>query len=345
MAYYDFVKEYMGVDECLNNKKYSNAGHAFCWNKDKVEGIYWFYEGENFIIDIHDFYIKREVVNDNVYSMANYVSIYTTYLISANGENFSPYQTLTANSLYTLDFDNVSNNFRFLLHANSCYLGVAIGFKREVLEKHFASMHIDSNSFYDALFSENQTILTQALKPIAMEILNCKMESPAAEFFFKAKANEWISLVIDAYLKRKQIKISQDDDQALMNVAKYLDDHFAMNVSQETLEKISMMSGTKLKKLFKEKYQQNITEYTQRKRMNMAEVLLFNTNLTIKEIAESVGYSSHSKFTSYYKRYKGQAPSDIRKFSNMQSQNCNKCNKEKLRLYALEGSPKKSLKI
>lgn len=34
MTYYDFVKEYMNVDECKNNKKYSSAGHTFCWSKD-----------------------------------------------------------------------------------------------------------------------------------------------------------------------------------------------------------------------------------------------------------------------------------------------------------------------
>ena len=85
-----------------------------------------------------------------------------------------------------------------------------------------------------------------------------------------------------------------------------------MNVNQETLEKISTMSETKLKNLFKEKYGQSITEYTQRKRMNVAETLLLNTKLPIKEIAQSVGYSSHSKFSIYYKRYKGKLPSEVR---------------------------------
>lgn len=33
MSYYDFVKDYMKVDECKNNEKYSSAGHTFCWKK------------------------------------------------------------------------------------------------------------------------------------------------------------------------------------------------------------------------------------------------------------------------------------------------------------------------
>ena len=315
MTYYDFVKDYMKVEECKNNKKYSSAGHTFCWNKEEstyAEGLYWFYQGDGFIIDIHDFYIREEIIQNSTYSMADYVSIYTSYIVSANGEKFSPYQTLTANSLRTLDFDNIRDDFLFLLHDNSYYLSVSIGFKRELLENHLSSINIDPESFYSTLLQPNQIILTKSLEKVAMEILNCKMDAPAADFFFKAKANEWISIVIDTYLNRKKYKIEIDDDKALEDVARFLEDHFATNVNQGTLEKISKMSGTKLKNLFKEKYGQSITEYTQRKRMNVAETLLLNTGLPIKEIAESVGYTSASKFSIYYKRYKGKLPSEVR---------------------------------
>ena len=322
MTYYDFVKEYMEVEECKNNKKYSSAGHTFCWSKDistYAEGLYWFYEGDGFIIDILDFYISEEVVKNSTNNMEDYVSIYTSYIVSANGEKFNPYQTLTANSLCTLDFDNIKDDFLFLLHENSYYLAVSIGFKKELLEKHLSSINIDPESFYGALLETNQIILTKSLEKVAMEILNCKMDAPAADFFFKAKANEWVSIVIDTYLNRKKYKIEIDDDKALEDVARFLDDHFAMNVNQETLEKISKMSGTKLKNLFKEKYGQSITEYTQRKRMNVAETLLLNTELPIKEIAESVGYSSHSKFSIYYKRYKGKLPNEVRNLASNHS--------------------------
>ena len=315
MSYYDFVKDYMKVDECKNNKKYSSAGHTFCWKKEDstyADGLYWFYEGDGFIIDVHDFYISEEVVQNNTYSMADYVSIYSSYIVSANGERFSPYQTLTANSLCTLDFDNIREDFVFLLHENCYYLAVSIGFKRELLEKHLSSININPELFYSSLIETNQIILTKSLEKVAMDILQCKMEAPAAEFFFKAKANEWVSILIDTYLNRKKYKIESDDNKALEDVVRFLDDHFAMNVNQETLEKISRMSGTKLKNLFKEKYGQSITEYTQRKRMNVAETLILNTELPIKEIAESVGYTSHSKFSIYYKRYKGKLPSEVR---------------------------------
>ena len=173
MSYYDFVKDYMKVDECKNNNKYSSAGHTFCWKKEDstyADGLYWFYEGDEFIIDVHDFYIREEVIQNNTYSMADYVSIYSSYIVSANGERFSPYQTLTANSLCTLDFDNIRDDFVFLLHENCYYLAVSIGFKRELLEKHLSSININPESFYSSLLETNQIILTKSLEKVAMEI-------------------------------------------------------------------------------------------------------------------------------------------------------------------------------
>ena len=100
MTYYDFVKDYMGVEESEINNNYSPAGHLFSWDTEDMIGDYWFYQSDDFIIDIHNFHVKREVLQDKAHSMADYVSIYTAYLISGNGECFNPYQTLTPNSLY-----------------------------------------------------------------------------------------------------------------------------------------------------------------------------------------------------------------------------------------------------
>ena len=63
------------------------------------------------------------------------------------------------------------------------------------------------------------------------------------------------------------------------------------------------MSGTKLKESFKKNHL-SITEFTQRKRMNIAEQLLVTTDLEIRHIAKTVGYTSPSRFSKLYKRYR-----------------------------------------
>ena len=172
---------------------------------------------------------------------------------------------------------------------------------------------------YEDLFFNTSTITNKPLGKIAKDILNCKMVSPAAEIFFESKAKEWLSITMDSFLNKYNDPIPLADDVALKNVVNYIDDHYATSIPQKTLEKISAMSGTKLKNLFKQKYQCTITEYTQRRRMNMAEILLLNSSLKIQDIAEAVGYSSHSKFSTCFKKYKGFYPKDIKKYAKKYS--------------------------
>lgn len=320
--YYEFIKAYLNTTECHKNNKYCNIGHPFCINTDEVEGLYWFYESENFIIDIHDFFIKKELVFASLPDMSNYMAFMTSYIITANGEGFNPYQNISANSLYVLDPNYIDKNYRVLFHSNFPYLSVGINFKSQMVEEHLSNIQNKNGLSCSDVVRSRLPIITRALEPLARDIISCKMSSPAAEIFFEAKAKEWISVIIEACINRCDIHISLEDDKALENVANYLDDHYAINVSQTTLEKISMMSGTKLKKLFKQKYQSSITEYTQRRRMNIAETLLLNSTLKIQDIAEAVGYSSHSKFSTLYKKYKGIYPREMKRVVETPICNC-----------------------
>ena len=312
--FYNFVKNFFSTDECISNTKYSTVGHEFRFNTEDAEGIYWFYEGENFTIDIHDVFIKKEIIHTSFSGLDHFYSFYSSYLVTANGECFNPYQNLSSNSLYVINTKN-SKNYRFILHKNSPYLGIGINFNQSMIEECLSS-YKNKVCNYENLFFNTNTIINKPLERIAKDILNCKMISPAAEIFFESKAKEWLSITIDAFLNKYNNPISIADDEALKIVANYIDDHYATSISQKTLEKISTMSGTKLKKLFKQKYQCTITEYTQRRRMNMAEVLLLNSSLKIQDIAEAVGYSSHSKFSTCFKKYKGMYPKDIKKYNS-----------------------------
>ena len=308
--YYDFVKNYFSADECTNDEKYCEVGHTFRFQTDEADGTYWFYQGENFTIDIHDAFIKKEIIHTSFAGLDDYYTFYSSYLITANGESFNPYQNLSPHSLYFVNTKN-RKNYRFILHQNSPYLGIGINFNESMLKKYLPTSKKGSIS-YETLFLNAYSVTNKSLERIAKDILNCKMTSPAAEIFFESKAKEWLSITINSFLSNDDADISSDDNSALENVANYIDDHYAISISQKTLEKIAMMSGTKLKTLFKRKYQFTITEYTQRKRMNMAEILLLNSSLKIQDIAEAVGYSSHSKFSACFKKYKGIYPKDVK---------------------------------
>lgn len=312
----DFKKfiEELGLIPYPACDKYCEIGSSYQVNMAEMEGIYWFYEAEEFIVTIHDFFVNKETIVNSFPDSSHLMAFSSSYIITANGESFNPYQPLTSNTLCITN--SSQNSYRYILHENFPYKSVGINFKKEMIESCLAAFKQEANFDLSQMFFSTKNIVLSPLKKIADSILNCKMKSPAAELFFEAKAKEWLSITLDAYINSKQTrKLSTDDSLAIVNVARYIDDHYASDIAQELLEKIATMSGTKLKTLFREKFNMSITEYTQRRRMNIAETLLLKTNLDIKDIARAVGYSSHSKFSSYYKKYKGMSPKEVKQFT------------------------------
>lgn len=307
----DVLKE-MGWTPCDDCQKYPQVGQTYCTHTEDYDGTYWYYETDQFIIDIHDLFIKQEYLSEPYPDMRPYISFISAYIKTANGECFNPYQALTSNTMLVMNM--TWTDIRFLLHANFPFVRVGINFKDKMMEE-YISFHLGPEfTNISKLFLETRELVTKPMEKLANSILNCNMTSPAAEIFLEAKAKEWLSITFDAYFNKIKSKpISGSDEDAIHDVASYINDHYALDISQELLERIAMMSGTKLKQVFKQKYQMSITEYTQRKRMNIAETLLSTTELEIRDVAKSVGYSSHSRFTTLFKKYKGIYPREVKK--------------------------------
>ncbi|AWZ49952.1 AraC family transcriptional regulator (plasmid) [Clostridiaceae bacterium 14S0207] len=312
MYFEDIIKKYTSL-ECVNINKFSPAGKTFYDDNEFYNGYCWIYIGKNFIIDIHSFFIKKEYVVTNIPNMTEYIFLISNYIISGSGEWLNPYQSIEPTSMLIMETSNL--NQRYVLHGNSIYRSVGLKFKESLIEEYVVNrMNIKKDDVLK-FFLETQNSATKLIGKLAKEILECKLDGIAAELFFEAKAKEWLGITLDSYEKKiKEKTIPENDTKSMENVAKYISDHYAFDIPQEFLEKICMMSGTKLKQTFKQKYNMTITEFIQRKRINIAENLLLTTNLKIRDVAKAVGYKSPNRFTTLFKRYKGLYPKDVRKY-------------------------------
>lgn len=72
------------------------------------------------------------------------------------------------------------------------------------------------------------------------------------------------------------------------------------------------ISTSKLKTDFKSVYGTSILQYNIDKKMQLAMQLILNTDMQIKNIAQEVGYESHSKFSAVFKKKFGKLPSELR---------------------------------
>ena len=108
-------------------------------------------------------------------------------------------------------------------------------------------------------------------------------------------------------------KLSQQDIESIQTVASYLSDHYAFDIPLERLTQIACMGTTKLKSCFKKYHDCTITEYIQQRRMSQAEYLLAYTELTVGQVAQTVGYSTSSRFAELFRKSTGLLPLEYRK--------------------------------
>lgn len=315
---FEDILDFFGCKKCDNVNKYCEEGEIFSVDTKTYSGTYWYYTGDDFIIDIQDLYFKEDYITslyDEKIDKLDFSYIISNYLLSANGESFEPYGSVGSDTMLIIVSKENSKRFqRFSFHKGSKFVSVGIRYHKKYLENPiFSDLNTDELDF-EKIFIDTKSIVTRAVSKIANDIINCKMTGVSARMFFDAKAKEWFSITLDAYndLKSRTNDIHELDILSIKNVQKYIDDHYALEIGQSFLEKIAMMSGTKLKATFKKYFNQTITEYTQRKRMNIAENLILSTDLDMASIAKAVGYNSPSRFSTLFKRYKGIYPKDVR---------------------------------
>ncbi len=104
----------------------------------------------------------------------------------------------------------------------------------------------------------------------------------------------------------EQITVIREIHQQLVN-------HMDKRLTIETLSKQYLMNPTSLKALFKDVYGTSIAAHIKEHRMQEAAKLLYETDLSIAEIAKQVGYDSQSKFSVAFKSYFQILPKEYRK--------------------------------
>lgn len=176
----------------------------------------------------------------------------------------------------------------------------------------------DYTSPLSAFRDIDQTTDFPAMAKLLYEVKNYRGSGIAASLFYESKVSEAISLVLEEYEKRgrqKEKRLTPQDISQLQNVTAYLNDHYAFDIPLERLARIACMGTTKLKTSFKQLHGCTITEYIQQRRMSQAEHLLIDTDFTIGQIAEMIGYSTSSRFAELFRRSTGILPMEYRKIA------------------------------
>ena len=151
---------------------------------------------------------------------------------------------------------------------------------------------------------------------VLRQVESYRGEGMAAKLFYRSKVSEAVALMIQHgkdHPSQELSPVSQEDREALGNIAAYMNDHYNRTVLLEQLAKIACMGTTKLKKTFREVYGCTITEYIRQRRLSQGENLLATTDFSIEQIARTVGYSNAGRFSRDFRSSTGLNPSEYRK--------------------------------
>lgn len=300
-----------------DNNNFNSAGQCWRLSPEFGEGFYWVYAKKDlYDIKIHDFYFYDDFFME--FTLPECLSI--TQYESISGEELNPYRRLSAGCIKT--FIGGDKPYKAIIHKKipirSIGIEVMPAYYEDYLKRQYPGDYI---SPLTAFRQVDQTMDFPAMAKLLHEVKLYRGEGIAAGLFYEAKVAEAVSLVVEEqkkFLSRKEKQLTTQDIEQLENVIAYLNDHYAFDIPLDRLAKIACMGTTKLKTSFKQLQGCTITEYIQQRRMSQAEHLLIDTDFTMGQIAEMIGYSTSSRFAELFRKSTGILPIDYRKMAHKQ---------------------------
>ena len=162
----------------------------------------------------------------------------------------------------------------------------------------------------DEVFSCNE-VLRNYIKFYKLE---CQRQTRDEENKVEPLAQLIVAEIIDLALEKmcKKTRNNTTYQQGIRSVADYINDHYAEELSLETLSAICGLSPSYFTRAFKKMYDCSPSAYISMVRISNAKVLLETTLHSVKEIARKVGYNRSSTFCDAFKKETEMTPNEYR---------------------------------
>ncbi len=126
-----------------------------------------------------------------------------------------------------------------------------------------------------------------------------------------------ILLMSKNFFENQNVRIVRKE--ILLEAVRFMNEQFAQDITLEQLAEIAGVSVQHFCRCFKERMGMRPVEYLARRRIAQSKHLLLNTDKSIEEIAQEVGYHGATYFGMVFRRYEGMTPSEFRKSKGLLS--------------------------
>jgi two-component system, response regulator YesN len=143
------------------------------------------------------------------------------------------------------------------------------------------------------------------LKPIDPELLNEALERAVKEWKKGTSTNSVEeATVVDAKI--------EEEETIMKKIGEYLRENYQYEINLQEIADCFYLSREYISRRFKQEFNETITDYLTRIRVEKAKELLKNQHLKIYEIAYQVGYQNEKYFSKVFKKLVGSTPNDYR---------------------------------
>ncbi len=218
-------------------------------------------------------------------------------------------------SLYTLRIINSQTLQQFKFGKTTAVRGISIFLENEWIEKNLNHRILDVINYLQEVnyFKEFINAKQQRLMD---EILNVPDTHPYAEVYIRSRILRILDKLLENFLKRdiseSPERIIEEDFFTLQKIEVILTKNFDEGFPGiEKLSKVSLMSESKLKKLFKQSFGMGLYEYFQKNRMHIAREQIISRKYSISEVGINLGYQNLSNFSTAFRKEFNCLPSEL----------------------------------
>lgn len=168
-----------------------------------------------------------------------------------------------------------------------------------------------------ALLSHRWGSLTLPIQTVIDDIVYNPYKGSLQNLYLFGKALELLVLCISEYKAKSNVSDhyikTKADKEAIIAARDFINDHLSQPPSLSEIARQVGINEFKLKYGFKEMFGMPLFSYLIEKRLSLATLLLRDTDKSLAEIANELGYSSPQHFSAQFKEKRRISPSEVRK--------------------------------
>ena len=119
-------------------------------------------------------------------------------------------------------------------------------------------------------------------------------------------------MIMSHFIREAKPRIWTSDER-MKRVLKHIHEHITDEIAIEDLASVACVTKTYFIRLFKQEFGISPVQYINLKKVERAQLLLFTTDKSVKEIAYMLGISDHSYFIRLFRKVAGITPQDYRR--------------------------------